>query len=374
MNLKKNCLSLSIALCLSIFASSHVQAKSSCDGSDQYKNFYFEVMGDTAYFQTSEAQLIELIDNVINKECPEFVVHIGDYQAPSEGAGVVPVATTLPEIIAKRDILWKIKHPFIFTPGDNDWMDTAANPPSGVSNPDPLGTLNDIRTAFYKSGSNVPFSFKVVSQAEEQPALYSEFVENRRWIINGIVFATIHTVSGNNGLNPSSLTPQPQRDEIIAESTLRIQANLAWINRTFDIATQEKAKGIVFFSQANPNFSGSPASTGFANSLTLIRDRTVAANAVKKNAINVLYCYGDSHVFTVNKPMPEAGTYPPATSLTNDVNLLEYFTAIQVPGQSLPANPPTFATSLVGAMGRVKIKVDYDEPGLFSVYTHVRSK
>jgi hypothetical protein len=119
------------------------------------------------------------------------------------------------------------------TPGDNDWADTVRDP---VNNPDPIGTLNALRTLFY-GANNVEFPFNVISQPEEFPEFF-EYIENRRWEIAQapraqsarqasscrIVFATVHTISDDNGLAHSS---QAVRDE----AARRIAANQAWLEK-----------------------------------------------------------------------------------------------------------------------------------------------
>ena len=121
-----------------------------------------------------------------------------------------------------------------------------------VNNPDPIGTLNAVRTLFY-SDSNVKFPFNVVSQPAEFPEFF-EYIENRRWEIAQpprtesarpssscrIVFATVHTISDDNGLAHSS---QAVRDE----AARRIAANQAWLEKTLDVAASERARGLVYF-------------------------------------------------------------------------------------------------------------------------------
>lgn len=345
------------------------------------RNFFFDVMGDTAYQTTDTPKLINLINNVINREHPAFVVHVGDQQNDPAGTAAgtsETIALTEAQFIPKRDLLWTIRSPYIITPGDNDWSDTIKTPAGPVPgtppfppNPDPIGTLNAFRNVYYNQGTNVPFPFAVVVQAQEQPQ-FSEFVENRRWIYNNIVFVTIHTISGANGLVPPA-SPFPAAQQAIINETSglagfqgRINANLAWLTRAFDVADQMNARGVVIFTQAPSvqitngfyNFRTPPA--GYDTMLGLIRTRTLAALPLGRQ---VLLAYGDGHFYMVSKPLPLAGTYPPTDTTVANLDLLPNFTAVEVPGAS--------ASFVTGAQGRVKVKVDFNDPGLFSFYSSV---
>src|SRR4029453_12133469 len=191
------------------------------------------------------------------------------------------------------DILFTLNKPFILTPGDNDWADTVRAP---VNNPDPIGTLNAVRTLFY-SASNVEFPFNVVSQPEEFPEFF-EYIENRRWEITQppraesarqasscrVVFATVHTISDDNGLAHSS---QAVRDE----AARRIAANQAWLENTLSIAATERARGLVIFTQAAINFA-SP-SAGFQPMMNLLKAKAEELDP----ALQILLIYGDTHMF-----------------------------------------------------------------------------
>lgn len=380
-------LSLMAMLAL-IFGVEHPLTAKNCHKNKKPCNFYFDAFGDTAYTQAQEVQLIDLIQNTINKEKTAFVVHIGDMQPDPLGVSAsIPsasIALNETQFRQKRNILWMIKHPFILTPGDNDWSDTIhplAGPLPGSApfppNSDPIGTLESLRNVFYREGTNTKFCFKVVSQPDEQPE-YSEFIENKRWIYNNVVFVTLNTISGNNGLNPGPI-PQPPTapfqqaiTDIINESQGtggfqgRINANQAWLARAFDIAESISARGLVIFTQGGINANFVSPSSGYAPMLQLLRDRTLAAAPQLK----VLFIHGNQHLFGMSKPLPETGAYPPGTTLSD---YLENFTAILVPGPSFPPNPPSFPNPQYGAMGRVRIKVDFNDPGLFLVSTQTRN-
>ena len=351
--------------------------------------FTFTAMGDTAYSQRDEINLSQLITNVINQEQSAFVVHVGDTQNDPKGTGATPnvttsavIAITADQFLPKRNLLWTINRPFIITPGDNDWSDTIATlaagglPPQNPMppNPNPIDTLEAFRTLYYRNGTNVPFPFTVSSQPEEQ-SQFAEFIENRRWIYKNLVFVTVHTVSGANGLSPDSSGSPSARNSVIIESNAtfgRINANLAWLNRAFDVADNIDARGVVIFTQspAQPVVASTGTlrgvynfrdpGTGYADMMKLIRDRTILTPIRQ-----VLLCYGDGHIFTVSKPLPQNGTYPPTQGSASNPDLLPNFSAVEVPGSS------DFNRS--GEQGRVKIIVDFSKPGLFDVYSSLNT-
>jgi hypothetical protein len=328
------------------------------------KTFSFAALGDTAYTAGFERELLELITGTLNQEQTRFVVHVGDFQADPRVAANFPdflVATTAAQLQRPRDILFSINKPFILTPGDNDWSDTVSAP---VNNPDPIGTLNAVRTLFY-STSNVAFPFNVVSQPDEFPEFF-EYIENRRWEIARppraesarhvascqIVFATVHTISDDNGLTHPS---QAVRDE----SARRILANQAWLERAFDVAAARRARGVVIFTQAAINFTN--PSAGFKPMIDLLQAKAAAFDP----ALQILLIYGDSHAFVVNKPFRGDTIVAPTSGVTR-FRQRENVTAIQVPGF-----PFTFNT---GATGRIRVTVNFDDPDLFSLYLSTRNE
>ena len=325
---------------------------------DDKRKFSFAAIGDTGYSFKMEEELSLLIRNVLNREDLKFVVHIGDMQNDPRGLATIPessIAVTEAQWIPKRDRLWRLNKPFILTPGDNDWADTVQPP---INNPNPLGTLQAVRNVFY-SDTNVPFKFNVVSQPEEFPQ-YSAYVENRRWRLCDIVFATVHTIAGreqNGTTNPN----QGVRDE----SIVRIQADIAWLNRAFDVAERKNAKGLVIFSQAVIEWSN--PLPGFVEIVNAVTAR------VKQNPdLKVLYICGDNHQFNVQKPMRGE----PVSGIVGAPVFRQYenFTAIEVPGAPRSAIGSVGMTTIAGGTGRVRINVDLDSKDIFnmSLDTHTQ--
>ncbi len=344
------------------------------------KNFFFDAVGDAVYLEEEVPAWQNIIDNVINKEKPAFVVHVGDTQIDPRGLELpdpLKIALDEAQMLPKRYFWWQINAPFIITPGDNDWSDTIASPTGPVQgsppyppNPDPIGTLNDFRTIWYDSGTNVSFPFKVVSQPDEFPE-YSDYIENKRWCYHGIVFVTIHTISGDNGLEPADSIYPEARQAIIDEASGpngRIAANQAWLNKAFDVAESCNARGLVIVTQAYPGFYAGGTTPGFEPELTLIRDRTIANI---ENDLQVLFVYGDLHFFNVDKPLPLLGSSPvyDYAEYIPGQTFVPNFTSVIVPGPSEGG----FSGPSAGP-GRVKILVNFDSPGLFEIYSSLTTR
>jgi hypothetical protein len=82
---------------------------------------------------------------------------------------------------------------------------------------------------------------------ENQPAAmhaHAQFVENQRWVREGVVFATLHIVGSNNNL-------EGRDPAAMQEFFARGAANVAWIQDTFDWAQKNAARAVVFAFQAD---------------------------------------------------------------------------------------------------------------------------
>src|SRR5437899_11155201 len=74
-------------------------------------------------------------------------------------------------------------------------------------------------------------------------------VENRRWILGGVVYATLNIQGSCNNLCDTD--PDP------AEFAARNAADIVWMQETFAFAKQRNAAGMMFSSQADPGVDAS---------------------------------------------------------------------------------------------------------------------
>jgi hypothetical protein len=126
----------------------------------------------------------------------------------------------------------------------------------------------------------------------------------------------VHVVGSNNGLAPwfgAAETPE-QSALRLAEYERRLAAALAWLDRTFDRAEDEDARGVVVAMQADM-WDGTP--DGFREIVRRLADRAAALGRP------VLLLEGDSHEFTVDHPLaagsPLHGVTTAAPNLTRIV-------------------------------------------------------
>src|SRR5215471_10850078 len=99
----------------------------------------FGLIGDLGYRPAEEPLLQNVLDD-LNSNALAFVVHVGDLSSP-------PYACT-DELVARRFAQFSASaHPFIYTPGDNEWTD--CHEEQGVKGGNPLERLAYVRKVFF---------------------------------------------------------------------------------------------------------------------------------------------------------------------------------------------------------------------------------
>jgi hypothetical protein len=263
--------------------------------------FDFALIGDQQYDAESETQFVRLMDGIDQAEV-DFVVHLGDFKAG--------------ESMRCDDALYRSRkeqfdasrHPFVYTPGDNEWTDCHEPKAGGYVPSERLAKLREI--FFSESSSLGRQKLPVESQAAD--ARHSKFRENLRWQRGQVLFVTLHMVGDNNNLGRT-----PEDD---AEYRERDAANLAWLRESFAVAKRDGLAGIALFTQANPHFEriyprgrvrtleiASPPqrAPGFAGVLSALETEVLAYGKP------VLFLHGDTHYFRIDKPLFRAGVAAP---------------------------------------------------------------
>jgi hypothetical protein len=204
------------------------------------------------------------------------------------------------------DSFQSVRHPFILTPGDNDWTDCHF-----LTSPtfDPLDRLAKIRTMFFPEGKSLgQRTMEVESQAKDPQ--YRKFVENLRWSFGGVTFVTVHIVGSNDNFGRT-----PEMDDEYRE---RKAANLAWIRSGFATAKTGGSRGIVLLTQADPRFENywppaakvrylrsipgaklpdQPVPTAFEGYIKALADELESYNKP------VAFLHGDTHWFRIDQPL-----------------------------------------------------------------------
>ena len=247
--------------------------------------FEFAAIGDVPYSEADSLRFPRLRD-LINAEDLAFVLHVGDIKGGSTSCGDEALESRL-------QLFSTFRHPFVLTPGDNDWTD-CHRPGSGFR--EPLERLAKLRALFFTPPGRVlgGGSLQVVSQAAD-PA-WGEFPENVRWSRGGVVLATLHLVGSSNALAPfPGRTPDDD-----AEVTRRTEAAIAWMGQAFEVAGESDAAGVVIAIHANPRFDRHQGAdppepyTGFIDALSA---------ETSAFARPVLLVHGDAHYFRIDKPL-----------------------------------------------------------------------
>lgn len=253
------------------------------------ERFAFAALGCLPYgpnsFEDFERVLAE-----IDRHRPAFAVHLGDIK----GGGEPPAVAHYERVCAAFDAM---ETPLVYTPGDNEWTDVIRES-NGSQNQ--LEWLARVRAMFFeKEESRGRHPIALATQRRDEGR--EKFVENARWMHEGVVFATVHVVgSWNNN--------QPAVDGAVAEFEERDAANAAWIRGTFATAAETSALAVVLCFQAAPfaaDYGRQGYDPGFENFLKTIEGE---ARAFAKP---VLLIYADDHNYKlVEKVAFEEGAEP----------------------------------------------------------------
>ncbi|HEX7926896.1 MAG TPA: hypothetical protein VF678_04835, partial [bacterium] len=292
--------------------------------------FEFLAIGDVPYGESDgitpnavELGKLDRLAAAANARAFAFTVHVGDIKRGSN-----PCTRGYFQIV--RNHFGLFQAPFIYTPGDNEWTD-CHRAKSGMQ---PPAALQAVREVFFPNPrqSLGKRAMKLQSQADS-PA-YATFIENARWMREGVYFATLHVVGSNDNL-PDTAPGDP------VEQSARSQAALAWLAETMTLARQSRAPGVVFFMQADPWVmpSVSGAEPAFTPLLLAFEQEVARYDGA------VLLVHGDGHTFCMNHPLRVKG------------RVAESFTRVQVFGEA--------------AVHGVQVKVDTATKQVFSPSTFV---
>ena len=200
--------------------------------------FRFAVLGDAPYGPVEGIRFRRVMRQIHEADL-SMVIHVGDifwYPCSDE-----LYQSRLTAFNAQR-------HPLVYTPGDNEWTDCHESLPGSY---DPLERLSRLRTVFFQDPSLSLGGRGIHLASQSADSAWGEFVENVRWIEAGFVFATLHLVGSENGMEGF-----PTRtDGSDAESIRRTAAATSWVRSTFALADSIDARGVVLATHAEPGFA-----------------------------------------------------------------------------------------------------------------------
>jgi len=289
-----------LALFLAVLATSVTLAPAWTDDRDDEESYEIGLWGDLPY---SLQQVMVGVPNLIadmNAHRLKFTVHDGDLKAGSNS----PCDDAL--YAQSLNFLNSLHAPAMFTPGDNDWTDCDRPSNGGFNSRE---RLDRERQVFFST----PFSLGQhrIRQEVQTEALclgvkgMVPCVENRRWTVGRVTYATLNMPGSCNNLCDTN--PDP------AEFTARNAANIRWLQETFAAAKLRKSVAVMLIAQANPGWDQSDPTRaplrdpktlaqtdgqpdGYATFLLALRDEVVAFRRP------VAYVHGDSHYFRVDQP------------------------------------------------------------------------
>jgi hypothetical protein len=289
------------------------------DGDDDEDTYAIGLWGDLPY---SDVQATTGVPNLIadmNAHRLKFTVHDGDLKAGNSIANSA-TPTTCSDVLYVQALGYfnALRAPAMFTPGDNDWTDCDRPSNGGFNSRERL----DHQRRFFFS---TPYSFgqRRLKQEVQTGAPYCldvndnsvPCVENRRWTVGKVSYATLNVQGSCNNLCDTA--PDP------VEYAARNAANIAWLQETFAVAKARKSAAVMIIAQGNPGWdlsdgtraplrdpktlaetdkdaNGNPIPDGFKDYLLALRDEVIAFRKP------VAYVHGDSHYHRVDKPFLDA--------------------------------------------------------------------
>jgi ribosomal protein L24E len=185
--------------------------------------FDIALVGDSGY-AAAQYPIFDRVVQDMNNHSLAFVVHDGDVKDPG------PACTDA--LFAKvKESFNRSTAPFVYTPGDNEWMDCAKS-----GNPmDPVDRLNKLREMFFSTDQSRGVNTMPLTRQQGYP-------ENARWTKEGVVFATINAPGPSDDLDYDNG----------AEAGPRRVANLNWLREAFEQARATNAPAVMIIWQADP--------------------------------------------------------------------------------------------------------------------------
>ncbi len=173
-------------------------------------------------------------------------------------------------LFKRKEIFQGAKNGLIVSLAASDW--SACQNASGRSLA--IERLNRVRELFFETEFSFGASKLPLLRQASMPK-FRTYVENVRWDIGNLVFATLHLPANNNDFLAAAGRNSEFEDRLIADRE--------WLQRTFSIAAQKNAAAIVLFCDANPlvlpERNGRPGIAGRRDGFAEIRRQLLALSA-----------------------------------------------------------------------------------------------
>lgn len=275
----------------------------------------YAVIGDAPYGSAALGSFPSLIADINADDDVSRAIHLGDTKNGSTVCSDDWFHTIYDEFETFED-------PLVYTPGDNEWTDCHRDNNGNYNPRERLRTLRDIY--FGKPGRTLGANPAAVEAQRRYP-------ENQMWIDAGVVFAAIHIVGSNNGMEAATCSvpfsarcpdgDSPETRYLAGrrrmEAKARDAANRRWLDRAFALADRHDAAGVVIFAHGDmwhPSDRQDPT-VSFSGHQKFVER---LARRAARFGDPVLLFAGDSHNYRVDKPLIGDTNYgaPDAPNLT----------------------------------------------------------
>ena len=288
------------------------RGKGDDDHDEGHGAYAIGLWGDLPY---SDLQAQTGVPNLIadmNEHDLAFTVHDGDLKAGNGTPGSVTPTTCVDALYTQAlGFFNALRAPAIVTPGDNDWTDCDRPSNGGFNSRE---RLDHERAVFFSTRFSLG-QHPMRQEVQTDPlclgfsGLKVPCVENRRWRVGGVTYATLNIQGSCNNLCDTA----PDPDEYAARNA----ANIKWMKDTFAEAKAHHSAAVMLISQADPGWDLSDGTRaplrnsrtlaetdgqpdGYKDFLLALRDEVIAF------AKPVAYVHGDSHYFRVDKPFQDS--------------------------------------------------------------------
>jgi len=265
-------------------------------------SFVFAALGDAPYYVWEEIQFSLLLRELQASDLA-WVLHVGDIFWH-------PCSDAMYRTALRR--FNRLRHPVIYTPGDNEWTDCWER---GSGRYAPQERLDRIRRIFFTDPKRSLGRKPLALQPQGGEGEFPEFVENGRWSREGFLFATFDLPGTMNGMTP--FPGRTSSDDAAAKR--RTRAASAWLRETFAEAARRKTQAVVVAFHANAALeepAADPYRAAYDPFLAVLEEEAGRFGGP------VLVVHGDGHEYVVDHPLVSRATGRRLTNLTR----------IQVPG------------------------------------------
>lgn len=151
----------------------------------------------------------------------------------------------------RKTLLQTSKHGLVLSLAGSDWATCRSSNGRSVA----AARLARLRELFFDDEFSMGAT-RIPLIRQSTVVKFDDFVENARWEIGPVMFATINLPSPNNHYVTAAGRNGEFEDRLVA--------NRDWLNRIFLYATRDRLAGIVLFSDGNPLARGAGKRDGYA--------------------------------------------------------------------------------------------------------------